>query len=180
MGTTCLNPSEIAALPYQLYVCDLIADLEAIDVTPDASAFSAARQALVAGGSAIGDGSGGTFVYDADSVAVPNGSTIVAPLVGPGNWLIVSEGGGGASGALASGVFVFNSTTVDTFNIPYGSTLAVAPTSAEVKFFLTGNGAATIPIGVPVMNGSQTSLKVVISASLESATLYACRWAVFP
>ena len=60
----------------------LIADLRVVDTTTFQSAF-------VEGETAINDGGQGRFYFDATSVAIDNGTTIIAPTVGSGRWLIL-------------------------------------------------------------------------------------------
>jgi len=49
-------------------------------------------QASVAGYYAVGDGGGGDFWFDGDSVVADNGGTVIAPTSGSGRWLRVVEG----------------------------------------------------------------------------------------
>ena len=63
----------------------LIADLRLVDTTAFQSAF-------VEGTTAIDDGGQGRFFFDSGSSAIDNGTTIIAPTVGTGRWLILRTG----------------------------------------------------------------------------------------
>jgi hypothetical protein len=47
------------------------------------------QTAIVKGTTTINDGGQGIFYYDSTSIAAPNGTTIIAPTAGTGNWLIL-------------------------------------------------------------------------------------------
>lgn len=67
-----------------------IADLKAFDV----NTVEDGAQLFVSGYFSIGDGGGGHFYYDADSVETADDGMIIAPDAGPGRWLRLIEYGG--------------------------------------------------------------------------------------
>lgn len=82
VGTNVITGSQ-AQFPFQI---SLLANLKLVPVTQ----LNDAQVTSILGYTSVGDGGGGQFQYDFDSVDAPNDTTVVLPLGGVGRWLRIS------------------------------------------------------------------------------------------
>jgi len=132
-GTTPGNTNETTTV-------SLIADLRLVDTTAFQSAF-------VEGTTAIDDGGQGRFFFDSGSSAIDNGTTIIAPTVGTGRWLI-----------LRTGTDSISTSNIVNLNVTTAKIAAEAVTFAKLSWMPLNSRS-----GYVITNGTDTAHDLDIS-----------------
>lgn len=149
-GGATLGSLKVPCPNYPQKVATLTA-LAALSITTAADGVAV----IALGGAVVRDGGGGIFVYDSTSTATPNGTTVIAPAVGSGRWLIAISGY-----ALAGAVLL------------KANSLGDLPNAGAARVNLGLGTAATRDIGTTAGTAAAGDDARIVGAAQKSSNLY--------